>query len=219
MSAWQQHPPKFLKKILFVCLLLGAVVGFVFFESLFSPVPSMAISSMTSPSIHTYDSPTQPTPTSPTPLIIAGFLLTATTKPRRKTPQPTRSLHLRQRRPATTASRLTTTTTHHYDDLKLLRRPKSYFTTKNRISYWPSRDPIGERGGINLYGFVAEVTLNLSFADKWDFVDNENYGALKNFFNERLPGAIAGAGAENAKVFTIAGSFTHTLFFNITQCK
>ena len=27
--------------------------------------------------------------------------------------------------------------------------------TVSGIPYWPSRDPIGERGGINLYGFVG----------------------------------------------------------------
>jgi RHS repeat-associated protein len=30
---------------------------------------------------------------------------------------------------------------------------------------WPSRDPIGERGGVNLYGFVENDGLN-----KWDFL-------------------------------------------------
>jgi len=33
------------------------------------------------------------------------------------------------------------------------------------IPYWPSRDPIGERGGLNLYGFVGNDGVN-----KWDYL-------------------------------------------------
>ncbi len=33
------------------------------------------------------------------------------------------------------------------------------------IPYWPSRDPIGKRGGVNLYEFVSNDGL-----DKWDFL-------------------------------------------------
>ena len=32
--------------------------------------------------------------------------------------------------------------------------------TASGIPYWPSRDPIGERGGVNLYGFVANDGAN-----------------------------------------------------------
>jgi len=35
--------------------------------------------------------------------------------------------------------------------------------TASGIPYWPSRDPIEEEGGINLYGFVGNDGLN-----KWD---------------------------------------------------
>ena len=34
---------------------------------------------------------------------------------------------------------------------------------------WPSRDPIGERGGINLYGFVGNDGVNL-----WDYLQQDN---------------------------------------------
>jgi hypothetical protein len=33
------------------------------------------------------------------------------------------------------------------------------------IPYWPSRDPIGEQGGVNLYGFVGNDGVN-----KWDYL-------------------------------------------------
>jgi len=35
-------------------------------------------------------------------------------------------------------------------------------TTKTALgrTYWPSRDPIGERGGVNLYGFVSNNAVN-----------------------------------------------------------
>ena len=38
-------------------------------------------------------------------------------------------------------------------------RPCAYKTASG-IPYWPSRDPIGEDGGINLYGFVGNAGLN-----------------------------------------------------------
>jgi len=41
-------------------------------------------------------------------------------------------------------------------------RPCSYKTASGR-PYWPSRDPIEERGGVNLYGFVGNNGVN-----KWD---------------------------------------------------
>jgi len=43
-------------------------------------------------------------------------------------------------------------------------RPCSYKTASGR-PYWPSRDPIGERGGVNLYGFVKNAAPN-----RWDFL-------------------------------------------------
>ena len=146
MSAWQQDQYQsrlletFLKRFFFVCLLLGAVIGFGFVSSMPSlDLPSANLikaeqaatnhSTITttdnvtratlphagSPTqIYAYDSPTKPIPTSPTPLIIAGFLLAATTKPRRKTPPTTPPLHLRHQ--STTA--IATTTDHHYDNLR-----------------------------------------------------------------------------------------------------
>jgi hypothetical protein len=37
-----------------------------------------------------------------------------------------------------------------------------------RVSIWPSRDPIGERGGINLYGFVGNDGVN-----RWDLLGHQ----------------------------------------------
>jgi len=42
--------------------------------------------------------------------------------------------------------------------------------TVSGIPVWPSRDPIGERGGINLYGFVGNDGVN-----KWDILGNVSY--------------------------------------------
>jgi integrase/recombinase XerD len=38
---------------------------------------------------------------------------------------------------------------------------------------WPSRDPIGERGGVNLYGFATNNGIS-----KWDFLGNEPNGPV-----------------------------------------
>jgi len=200
MSASPQNQPPLrpLERLLFVCLLLGAVVGFGFFEGLFSSIPSMpppcanliyseqtttnhptltttdnvtritSLHTDTAPQIYAYDSPHQPTPTSPAPLIIAGFLLTATTKPRRKTPATPPPLHLRYRQATTTASN----TTYHYGDLMSPPHAKRHFSsqtldTETGLYYygyryydtltgrWMSKDPLGELGGVNLYGFVG----------------------------------------------------------------
>ena len=183
MSACQksQHPPRHLEKLLFVCLLVGAVVGLEFFGGFFSAMLSttspcstlikseqaagaqptitttdngtrIASSHVSAPTqIYAYDSAHHPTPTSPAPLIIAGFLLTATTNPRRKTPPTTSPLHLRQRQTNTSA----TNTVYPYDDPRSPPHAKRGLPEKNRIPYWPSRDPIAERGGFNLYGFVS----------------------------------------------------------------
>lgn len=47
------------------------------------------------------------------------------------------------------------------------RREKHPTTTKvaSGRTYWPSRDPIGERGGINLYGMVGNDSVN-----GWDYL-------------------------------------------------
>ena len=37
--------------------------------------------------------------------------------------------------------------------------------TASGIPVWPSRDPLGERGGMNLYGFVGNDGVN-----GWDFL-------------------------------------------------
>jgi RHS repeat-associated protein len=40
------------------------------------------------------------------------------------------------------------------------------------IGHWINRDPIGERGGLNLYGFVGNNPVN-----KWDYLGLDNYGS------------------------------------------
>jgi RHS repeat-associated protein len=56
---------------------------------------------------------------------------------------------------------------------------------------WPSRDPIGERGGVNLYGFVGNDSLShtdmlgLEFEDWTGTVDSlESFGAHRDTLNE-----------------------------------
>jgi hypothetical protein len=45
--------------------------------------------------------------------------------------------------------------------LKLRRKNRPTLTkTASGIPYWPSRDPIGEEGGVNLYGFVGNDVIN-----------------------------------------------------------
>src|SRR5690606_35226571 len=47
---------------------------------------------------------------------------------------------------------------------------------------WPSRDPIGEEGGLNLYGFVGNHSVNkLDYLGLQDFFDDldENKVALR----------------------------------------
>gem|GEM_PF-5170239 len=204
VSPQDQHPPRLLEKLLFVCLLLGAVIGLEFFGGLFSAMPSTTspcttlikseqavgthptitttdnltgiTSSHVAPpaQIPAYDLPSQPTPTLPAPLVVAGFLLTATTKPRRKTPPTTPPLHLRQRQvtPAATGA------THHYGDLGSPPHAKRHFLSQTLdvetglyyygyryydpvTGRWPSRDPIMEQGGENLYNFVFNDPLVL----------------------------------------------------------
>ena len=41
--------------------------------------------------------------------------------------------------------------------------------TASGIPYWPSRDPIQERGGVNLYGFVGNNGVN-----QWDYLGKLN---------------------------------------------
>jgi len=208
VSPQDQHPPRLLEKLLFVYLLLGAVIGLEFFGGLFSAMPSTtspyttlikseqevdthstitttdnltgrASSHIAPPAqIHASDSPHHPTPTSPVPLVMAGFLIVATTKPRRKTPSWTLPLHFRQRQ-ATSAA---TNTAYHYDDRRLPHNVKRSLSSKTiqeetGIYYygyryydpvtgrWPSRDPLGETGGENLYSFVGNDGVN-----RWDYL-------------------------------------------------
>ena len=44
-------------------------------------------------------------------------------------------------------------------------QPARYLYDEGSVRYWPSRDPIGERGGINLYGMVGNNAVNT-----WDIL-------------------------------------------------
>lgn len=59
---------------------------------------------------------------------------------------------------------------------------------------WPSRDPIGERGGVNLYGMVGNDTMN-----ETDYRGlNPNMGAMKGFAGALLGAAHLAAGKKMA---------------------
>jgi hypothetical protein len=52
------------------------------------------------------------------------------------------------------------------EPMKLLRKNRPTLTkTASGIPYWPSREPIEEKGGINLYGFVNNDGVN-----QWDYL-------------------------------------------------
>jgi len=68
--------------------------------------------------------------------------------------------------------------------------------TASGRAYWPSRDPIEERGGYNLYGFVGNDGVNqwdilgLSF---WDKVGNVATGIVSGAVGGAVTGAVTGA--------------------------
>ena len=46
---------------------------------------------------------------------------------------------------------------------RCMNQPTSYLYSEVSVRVWPSRDPIGERGGFNVYGMIGNNTVN-----KWD---------------------------------------------------
>ena len=69
------------------------------------------------------------------------------------------------------------TTSHGYEDEMKFRFSTKYYDEETGFYYygyryydpetgrWPNRDPINERGGVNLYGFVGNNSV-----DRWDLV-------------------------------------------------
>jgi len=97
------------------------------------------------------ENPTTDTPQSGEDDADPGTGVTATS-PRPRPPRPgnaSRSRSLRPRKP----SKLAENTVHVADYLYRYYDPLT--------GRWPSRDPIAERGGVNLYGFVGNHSLNL----------------------------------------------------------
>jgi hypothetical protein len=65
------------------------------------------------------------------------------------------------------------------EPLKLRRKNRPTLTkTASGIPVWPSRDPIGEQGGINLYGFVNNDSPNKwdRLGNQFEFEEEEDYG-------------------------------------------
>jgi hypothetical protein len=70
-----------------------------------------------------------------------------------------------------------------------LRRKIRPTTTKTAsgIPYWPSRDPIEEEGGVNLYGFVNNDGVN-----DWDYLGNHGAGKYDPKWKKRKkPGSCS----------------------------
>jgi len=93
-------------------------------------------------------------------------------------------------------------------------RPCSYKTASGR-PYWPSRDPIGERGGVNLYGFVRNNGVNkwdilgLKSGDPYRCCDAETIAESKQILEDRYKAAY--------KQFQMQG--TEPRGKGLTSCK
>ncbi len=84
-----------------------------------------------------------------------------------------------------------------------------YRAYNSDLGRWPNRDPIGENGGINLYGYVGNNPLNhidpLGLSTYFD----ENYGDISSYQNPaNLPvvGAYVGAGVAAGAAVTGVGA-------------
>ena len=137
---------------------------------------------------HPYDLTFNRKHTPPAPLVITGFLLAALPGTRRKTtPTPTQA-------PPSPRSPHTPPTTipYHYNNSGSPDQAKRRFSPQippketglyyygyryyNPVTgRWPSRDPIEESGGVNLYGFVGNDGVNawdrLGLITKKSFID------------------------------------------------
>jgi RHS repeat-associated protein len=100
------------------------------------------------------------------------------TSPRPKTPRPgnaSRSRSLRPQKP----SKLAENAVHVADYLYRYYDPIT--------GRWPSRDPIGESGGVNLYGFVRNDGMNQwDILGLQDYYDNEQGGNIPRMYEPSL---------------------------------
>jgi len=107
-----------------------------------------------------------------------GFTLTAAPKKRIKNP------HAPRKKTASRDFFVNTPKTRQGNRPQPLKTqqettPYSYKITSGR-PVWPSRDPIGERGGLNLYGFVGNNGINT-----WDIL-GKDFGGFVDYWKEKL---------------------------------
>jgi RHS repeat-associated protein len=97
----------------------------------------------------------------------------ATTSPRPRRPRPGNASRFRSLRPQK-SSKLAEKTVHVADYLYRYYDPLT--------GRWPSRDPIEERGGVNLYGFLGNDGVNL--IDKFGMISHKHPADVPKFEEE-----------------------------------
>jgi len=125
----------------------------------YDPVASAPACADSRSETHVYDDPWIFTP-SPSPiqhhsLIPALLPLLVSRRPQRKKP-----LDRSTNSPARPANRNAKFAYAHHPSPHHQTVGDHYDYRQIPVSYWPSRDPIGERGGINLYGMVGNDGVN-----------------------------------------------------------
>jgi hypothetical protein len=142
-----------------------------------STSPQVLAGTLTSGSRHLSlrQHPSRPLPAPPRSTTIAnnsgGLPIPAKSPPHQRLRQ-----HRKHRLPSPVALPSPATSWRGGGDFRL-----RYLYGTHRISNWPSRDPIGERGGINLYCMVGNDAINggdilglISVVRSQDFAANEN---------------------------------------------
>jgi len=151
---------------------------------------------------YTCELPADPTPTSPKPFIITGFLIAAFPRTRRKTTPRTHRVTSRHSR----QSERHPLSTHHYG----CHHHKGQSTPTTGLYYygyryydpvtgrWPSRDPIWENGGYNLYCFIRNGGVG-----RWDYLglsDEDCTGEVVAGHGQKRPDGYGNA--HNGEDFT-----------------
>jgi uncharacterized protein RhaS with RHS repeats len=79
---------------------------------------------------------------------------------------------------------------------------------------WPSRDPIQERGGINLYGFVGNDGVN-----RLDLLGLKCLWAIEADFDKEVTGEDAGLGEKHPKCKSKFCRYKITKYNDNGQCN
>jgi RHS repeat-associated protein len=92
-------------------------------------------------------------------------------------------------------------------------------TSWKKLGAWDALFKCGELGSCSSRQVKANVTINFSFRNAWDFHPHSGYGTVGNFFKETLPGTVVSVGTTKAKDFWITGAWKVKMKFDVTQCK